>query len=58
LLNLGQLLLAPPLGENVFRIDPGLIVVKLFVWMKKEIYYTTKYYPHAPQNETTMAMKR
>lgn len=59
--NLGQLLLAPPLGEKrILAIDPGFRSGCKIVCLdeKGDLLYNENIYPHAPQNETAMAMKK
>jgi uncharacterized protein len=59
--NLGQLLLAPPLGEKrILAIDPGFRSGCKIVCLdeKGDLLYNETIYPHAPQNDTTMAMKK
>ena len=59
--NLGQLLLAPPLGEKrILAIDPGFRSGCKVVCLdeKGDLLYNENIYPHAPQNETAMAMKK
>ncbi|PZX95298.1 RNA-binding transcriptional accessory protein [Flavobacterium aquariorum] len=59
--NLGQLLLAPPLGEKrILAIDPGFRSGCKIVCLdeKGDLLYNETIYPHAPQNETAMAMKK
>ncbi|MBQ0909546.1 RNA-binding transcriptional accessory protein [Flavobacterium sp. F-328] len=59
--NLGQLLLAPPLGEKrILAIDPGFRSGCKVVCLdeKGDLIYNETIYPHAPQNETAMAMKK
>ena len=59
--NLGQLLLAPPLGEKrILAIDPGFRTGCKVVCLdeKGDLLYNENIYPHAPQNETAMAMKK
>jgi uncharacterized protein len=59
--NLGQLLLAPPLGEKrILAIDPGFRSGCKIVCLdeKGDLLYNETIYPHQPQNETTMAMKK
>lgn len=59
--NLGQLLLAPPLGEKrILAIDPGFRSGCKVVCLdeKGDLLYNETIYPHAPQNETTIAMKK
>ena len=59
--NLSQLLLAPPLGEKrILAIDPGFRSGCKVVCLdeKGDLLYNENIYPHAPQNETTMAMKK
>ncbi len=59
--NLGQLLLAPPLGEKrILAIDPGYRSGCKIVCLdeKGDLLYNETIYPHAPQNESAMAMKK
>ena len=59
--NLGQLLLAPPLGEKrILAIDPGFRSGCKVVCLDENgaLLYNENIYPHAPQNETAMAMKK
>ena len=59
--NLGQLLLAPPLGEKrILAIDPGFRSGCKVVCLdeKGDLLYNETIYPHAPQNETAMALKK
>ena len=59
--NLGQLLLAPPLGEKrILAIDPGFRSGCKIVCLDENgsLLYNETIYPHAPQNDTTMAMKK
>ncbi len=59
--NLGQLLLAPPLGEKrILALDPGFRSGCKVVCLdeKGDLLYNETIYPHAPQNETAMAMKK
>ncbi|AWG24554.1 Tex family protein [Flavobacterium kingsejongi] len=59
--NLGQLLLAPPLGEKrILAIDPGFRTGCKVVCLdeKGDLLYNETIFPHAPQNETAMAMKK
>jgi uncharacterized protein len=59
--NLGQLLLAPPLGEKrILAIDPGFRSGCKIVCLdeKGDLLYNETIYPHQPQNETAMAMKK
>lgn len=59
--NLGQLLLAPPLGEKrILAIDPGYKSGCKVVCLdeKGDLLHNETLYPHAPQNETGMAMKK
>jgi protein Tex len=59
--NLGQLLLAPPLGEKrILAIDPGFRSGCKIVCLdeKGDLLYNETIYPHAPQNDTTLAMKK
>ncbi|AWM13649.1 RNA-binding transcriptional accessory protein [Flavobacterium sediminis] len=59
--NLRQLLLAPPLGEKrILAIDPGYKTGCKVVCLdeKGDLLHNENIYPHAPQNETGMAMKK
>ena len=59
--NLGQLLLAPPLGEKrILAIDPGFRSGCKIVCLdeKGDLLYNETIYPHAPQKEDIMAMKK
>jgi len=59
--NLRQLLLAPPLGEKrILAIDPGFRTGCKVVCLdeKGDLLNNETIYPHAPQNETGMAMKK
>jgi uncharacterized protein len=59
--NLGQLLLAPPLGEKrILAIDPGFRSGCKIVCLdeKGDLLYNETIYPHAPQKEEVMAMKK
>ena len=59
--NLSQLLLAPPLGEKrILAIDPGFRSGCKIVCLdeKGDLLYNETIYPHAPQNESVMAMKK
>ncbi len=59
--NLSQLLLAPPLGEKrILAIDPGFRSGCKVVCLdeKGDLLYNETIYPHAPQNEMAMAMKK
>jgi len=59
--NLSQLLLAPPLGEKrIMAIDPGYRSGCKVVCLdeKGDLLYNETIYPHPPQNENTMAMKK
>jgi protein Tex len=59
--NLGQLLLAPPLGEKrILAIDPGYRSGCKVVCLdeKGDLLYNETIYPHPPQNENAMAMKK
>ena len=59
--NLGQLLLAAPLGEKrILAIDPGFRSGCKIVCLdeKGDLLYNETIYPHAPQNEIAMAMKK
>ena len=59
--NLGQLLLAPPLGEKrILAIDPGFRSGCKIVCLdeKGDLLYNETIYPHQPQNESAMAMKK
>lgn len=59
--NLSQLLLAPPLGEKrILAIDPGFRSGCKVVCLdeKGDLLYNETIYPHLPQNESAMAMKK
>jgi len=59
--NLQQLLLAPPLGEKrILAIDPGFRTGCKVVCLdeKGDLLYNETIYPHAPQNESAIAMKK
>ena len=59
--NLSQLLLAPPLGEKrVLAIDPGFRSGCKIVCLdeKGDLLYNETIYPHAPQKEEAMALKK
>lgn len=59
--NLQQLLLAPPLGEKrILAIDPGYRTGCKVVCLdeKGDLLHNETIYPHAPQNESGMAMKK
>ena len=59
--NLGQLLLAPPLGEKrILAIDPGFRTGCKVVCIdeKGDLLYNETIFPHPPQNETATAMKK
>jgi len=59
--NLQQLLLAPPLGEKrILAIDPGFRTGCKVVCLDENggLLYNETIFPHAPQNETTTAMKK
>src|SRR6218665_536972 len=59
--NLGQLLLAPPLGEKrILAIDPGFRSGCKIVCLdeKGDLLYNETIFPHAPQNESAIAMKK
>ncbi|MEO8517236.1 MAG: Tex family protein [Flavobacterium sp.] len=59
--NLGQLLLAPPLGEKrILAIDPGFRSGCKVVCLDErgDLLYNETIYPHAPQKEDAMAMKK
>jgi len=59
--NLSQLLLAPPLGEKrILAIDPGFKSGCKIVCLdeKGDLLHNETIYPHAPQNESGMAMKK
>jgi uncharacterized protein len=59
--NLGQLLMASPLGEKrILAIDPGFRSGCKIVCLdeKGDLLYNETIYPHAPQNETAIAMKK
>ena len=59
--NLRQLLLVPPLGEKrILAIDPGYRTGCKVVCLdeKGDLLNNETIYPHAPQNDTAMAMKK
>lgn len=59
--NLTQLLLAPPLGgKRILAIDPGYRSGCKVVCLdeKGDLLHNETLYPHAPQNESGMAMKK
>lgn len=59
--NLRQLLLSPPLGEKtILAIDPGFRSGCKVVCLNRQgdLLHNETIYPHPPQNETTMAMKK
>ncbi len=59
--NLRQLLLAPPLGEkNVLAIDPGYRTGCKIVCLDRQgnLVHNETIYPHPPQNETAMSVKK
>ncbi len=59
--NLRQLLLAPPLGQkSIMAIDPGFRTGCKVVCLNSlgDLVYNETIYPHAPQNQTTMAAKK
>ncbi len=59
--NLRQLLLSPPLGEKtILAIDPGYKSGCKIVCLNKQgnLLHNETIYPHPPQNETLMAMKK
>jgi uncharacterized protein len=59
--NLSQLLLAPPLGEKrILAIDPGFRSGCKVVCLdeKGDLLYNETIYPHQPQNDAAMAMKK
>lgn len=59
--NLGQLLLAPPLGEKrILAIDPGYRTGCKIVCLdeKGDLLYNETIFPHPPQNESAIAMKK
>lgn len=59
--NLSQLLLAAPLGEKrILGIDPGFRSGCKVVCLdeKGDLLYNETIYPHAPQNDSAMAMKK
>jgi len=59
--NLRQLLLAPPLGEkNVLAIDPGYRTGCKIVCLDRQgnLLHNETIYPHPPQNETAMSVKK
>ena len=60
-INLSQLLLASPLGEKrILAIDPGFRSGCKVVCLdeKGDLLYNETIYPHQPQNESAMAMKK
>lgn len=59
--NLQQLLLAPPLGQKrVLAIDPGFRSGCKVVCLDEQggLLYNETIFPHAPQNESAVAMKK
>lgn len=59
--NLGQLLLAPPLGQKrILAIDPGFRSGCKVVCLDESghLLYNETIFPHAPQNEIALAMKK
>ena len=59
--NLRQLLLSPPLGEkNVLAIDPGYRTGCKIVCLDRQgnLLHNETIYPHPPQNETAMSVKK
>jgi uncharacterized protein len=59
--NLKQLLLGAPVGEkNVLAIDPGFRTGCKIVCLDKQgnFKHNETIYPHAPQNQSTLAMKK
>jgi uncharacterized protein len=59
--NLRQLLLGSPLGEkNVLAIDPGFRTGCKIVCLDRQgnLIHNETIYPHAPQNETAMSIKK
>ncbi|KOS07081.1 RNA-binding protein [Flavobacterium akiainvivens] len=59
--NLQQLLLAPPLGQKrILAIDPGFRTGCKVVCLDEQggLLYNETIFPHAPQNETAIAMKK
>lgn len=59
--NLSQLLLAPPLGEKrILAIDPGFRTGCKIVCLdeKGDLLHNETIFPHPPQNETAMAIKK
>ena len=59
--NLEQLLLVPPLGEKrILAIDPGFRSGCKVVCLDENgnLLYNETIYPHAPQNDSAMAMKK
>ncbi len=59
--NLRQLLLAPPLGEKrILAIDPGFKTGCKVVCLdeKGDLLHNENIYPHPPQKESAMAMKK
>lgn len=59
--NLSQLLLASPLGQKrILAIDPGYKTGCKIVCLdeKGDLLFNETIYPHAPQNETSVSMKK
>ena len=59
--NLRQLLLGSPLGEkNVLAIDPGFRTGCKIVCLDRQgnLIHNETIYPHPPQNETAMSIKK
>jgi uncharacterized protein len=59
--NLGQLLLAPPLGQKrILAIDPGFRSGCKVVCLDESghLLYNETIFPHAPQNEIALGMKK
>jgi len=59
--NLSQLLLAPPLGEKrILALDPGYKSGCKLVCLDEQgdLLYNETIYPHPPQNESVLAMKK
>lgn len=59
--NLQQLLLAPPLGQKrILAIDPGFRTGCKVVCLDEQggLLYNETIFPHAPQNESAIAMKK
>lgn len=59
--NLSQLLLSPPLGQKrILALDPGFKSGCKLVCLdaKGDLLHNETIYPHAPQNQSVMAMKK